>query len=91
MEGRYEPQIVWFIGGQAYSPENNPHLTPIISSVWSGSKKTFNLAFDMSGFETSMSPFTIRGTVSFGEATDFTFDTVTTNIYKRGFSICFLV
>ncbi|XP_063691310.1 roundabout homolog 1-like [Bolinopsis microptera] len=85
VEGRYEPHIIWFIGGQAYSSQDNPHLTPTISSVWSGSKKTFNLAFNMSGFETSMSPFTVRGTVSFGDATDPTFDTVTTNIYKREF------
>ena len=84
MDGPYEPQIVWTVGGQPYSVDSNPNLTPSVTTAWSGTSKVFNLAFDIAAFAANMAPFVVSGTISLGAESTITFPVGPFTIYKRG-------
>ncbi|KAL5249910.1 hypothetical protein ACHWQZ_G015848 [Mnemiopsis leidyi] len=86
VEGRYEPEIAWSVNGQVYSQSDNPNLTPTVKTAWDGSKKVFNLAFDMTAFPADMAEFEISATISLGDASSATFPVGPFTVYKREFT-----
>ena len=91
VDGPYEPQIVWSVGGQTYSADSNPNLTPSVKTAWSGTEKVFNLAFDIAKFSVTLAPFAVSGILSLGAESTITFPVGPFTIYKRGMVLIDLI
>ena len=85
--GSLDSQISWSINGVALSSTPVEQISASITTDFTGTSKTFDLAFDMGSYLATMPAFEVTAIVSLGEASDVTFPVGPFTVYKRGLRI----